>query len=193
MIRDLLHLPITNALQARSRVFSAAVRMAPPPKPITPAARGLKVSHRNWVEVTASIFPLLDLRATSIYGAQSAVPYGVTFGYTQPLFRGLRFDNNRRQIKIAKKNLSLTDAQFVKERSRLLRGAARLLGSRLCAPKFQVQRNACAIRASNWHTTSVWLTRTLAPIDVLRPRRSWPTSSRRSTAPLKKFLAAKIT
>lgn len=39
-------------------------------------------------------------------------PTALTFTYTQPLLRGLRFDNNRRQIEIAKKNLSLTDAQF---------------------------------------------------------------------------------
>lgn len=39
-------------------------------------------------------------------------PTALTFTYTQPLIRGLRFDNNRRQIEIAKKNLSLTDAQF---------------------------------------------------------------------------------
>lgn len=32
--------------------------------------------------------------------------------YNQPLFRGRTFDQNRRQIEIAKKNLSLTDAQF---------------------------------------------------------------------------------
>lgn len=39
-------------------------------------------------------------------------PTAFTFSYTQPLWRGLRFDNNRRQIEIAKRNLSLTDAQF---------------------------------------------------------------------------------
>ncbi|HKR01532.1 MAG TPA: TolC family protein [Pyrinomonadaceae bacterium] len=39
-------------------------------------------------------------------------PTALTLTYTQPLIRGLRFDNNRRQIEIAKKNLSLTDAQF---------------------------------------------------------------------------------
>jgi HAE1 family hydrophobic/amphiphilic exporter-1 len=39
-------------------------------------------------------------------------PTAFTFTYTQPLWRGLRFDNNRRQIEIAKRNLSLTDAQF---------------------------------------------------------------------------------
>jgi HAE1 family hydrophobic/amphiphilic exporter-1 len=39
-------------------------------------------------------------------------PSALTLTYTQPLWRGLRFDNNRRNIEIAKKNLSLTDAQF---------------------------------------------------------------------------------
>lgn len=39
-------------------------------------------------------------------------PTALTLTYTQPLWRGLRFDNNRRNIEIAKKNLSLTDAQF---------------------------------------------------------------------------------
>ncbi|HYP54613.1 MAG TPA: TolC family protein [Pyrinomonadaceae bacterium] len=39
-------------------------------------------------------------------------PSALTFTYTQPLWRGLRTDNNRRQIAIAKKNLALTDAQF---------------------------------------------------------------------------------
>jgi HAE1 family hydrophobic/amphiphilic exporter-1 len=39
-------------------------------------------------------------------------PTAFTFTYAQPLLRGLRFDNNRRTIEIAKKNLSLTDAQF---------------------------------------------------------------------------------
>lgn len=39
-------------------------------------------------------------------------PSALTLTYTQPLWRGLRFDNNRRTIAIAKKNLSLTDAQF---------------------------------------------------------------------------------
>ncbi|HZH33509.1 MAG TPA: TolC family protein [Pyrinomonadaceae bacterium] len=39
-------------------------------------------------------------------------PTALSLSYTQPLWRGLRFDNNRRNIEIAKKNLSLTDAQF---------------------------------------------------------------------------------
>jgi outer membrane protein TolC len=39
-------------------------------------------------------------------------PSALVFTYTQPLFRNFRFDNNRRQIEIAKKTLGLTDAQF---------------------------------------------------------------------------------
>jgi len=39
-------------------------------------------------------------------------PTDFTVSYVQPLWRGLRFDLNRRNIEIAKKNLSLTDAQF---------------------------------------------------------------------------------
>lgn len=39
-------------------------------------------------------------------------PLILTLSYTQPLFRGRRIDNNRRTIEIAKKNLSLSDAQF---------------------------------------------------------------------------------
>jgi outer membrane protein TolC len=39
-------------------------------------------------------------------------PAALTFTYTQPLWRGLRIDDNRRTIEIAKKNLSLSDAQF---------------------------------------------------------------------------------
>ncbi len=39
-------------------------------------------------------------------------PSAATFTYTQPLWRGVRIDQNRRQIQIARKNLTLTDAQF---------------------------------------------------------------------------------
>ena len=39
-------------------------------------------------------------------------PSLLTFEYTQPLLRNRSTDNNRRQIEIAKKNLSLSDSQF---------------------------------------------------------------------------------
>jgi HAE1 family hydrophobic/amphiphilic exporter-1 len=39
-------------------------------------------------------------------------PTNFTLSYTQPLLRNFGIDNNRRQIEIAKQNLSLSDAQF---------------------------------------------------------------------------------
>jgi HAE1 family hydrophobic/amphiphilic exporter-1 len=39
-------------------------------------------------------------------------PSALTFTYTQPLLRGLRTDENRRRIEIARKNLTLSDEQF---------------------------------------------------------------------------------
>ncbi|MGD9562920.1 MAG: TolC family protein [Pyrinomonadaceae bacterium] len=39
-------------------------------------------------------------------------PTNLTFQYTQPLFRNRSHDLNRRNIEIARKNLSLTDSQF---------------------------------------------------------------------------------
>jgi HAE1 family hydrophobic/amphiphilic exporter-1 len=39
-------------------------------------------------------------------------PTALTFTYTQPMLRGRRFDNQRRTIEIARKNLSLSDEQF---------------------------------------------------------------------------------
>src|SRR5918998_1919605 len=39
-------------------------------------------------------------------------PSSLTFNYTQPVLRGRSFDQNRRVIEIARRNLSLTDAQF---------------------------------------------------------------------------------
>ena len=39
-------------------------------------------------------------------------PSALTFSYTQPLWRNLKTDDNRRRIAIARKNLSLSDSQF---------------------------------------------------------------------------------
>ncbi|HEV2859908.1 MAG TPA: TolC family protein [Pyrinomonadaceae bacterium] len=48
----------------------------------------------------------------TFYDINPAVSNGFSFSYTQPLARGRRTDDTRRRIEIAKKNLSLTDAQF---------------------------------------------------------------------------------
>jgi len=39
-------------------------------------------------------------------------PTSLNFSFTQPLWRNLRYDDNRRRLEAAKKNVSLTDEQF---------------------------------------------------------------------------------
>jgi len=39
-------------------------------------------------------------------------PTSLNFSFTQPLWRNLRYDDNRHRLEVAKKNLSLTDEQF---------------------------------------------------------------------------------
>ncbi len=39
-------------------------------------------------------------------------PTSLNFSFTQPLWRNLRFDDNRHRLEVAKKNVSLTDEQF---------------------------------------------------------------------------------
>jgi len=39
-------------------------------------------------------------------------PTSLNFSYTQPLWRGLKYDDNRRRLEVAKKNQSLTQEQF---------------------------------------------------------------------------------
>ena len=42
-------------------------------------------------------------------------PTALNISYTQPLWRGLRYDSNRHTIDVAKKNRALTDAQFLQK------------------------------------------------------------------------------
>ena len=60
----------------------------------------------------SSVSVLVRYKQQHIQYIESAIPSALSFTYVQPLFRNAAIDNNRRNIKIAKKNLSLTDAQF---------------------------------------------------------------------------------
>ena len=52
-------------------------------------------------------------------------PSALTLNYVQPLIRGLRIDDNRRRIEIAKKNLTLTDAQFRQKTTEVITNVVR--------------------------------------------------------------------
>ncbi len=96
-------------------------------------------------------------------------PTSLTFNYTQPLFRGLRFDNNRRQIEIAKKNLSLTDAQFRQRAIETITSVQRAYWDLVFALRnLQVQRDAVRdSRTQLEHNKRLVNQGVLAPIDVV--------------------------
>lgn len=96
-------------------------------------------------------------------------PTAFTFSYTQPLLRGLRFDQYRRAIEIAKKNLSLTDAQFRQRAIETITSAQRAYWDLVFALRnLQVQRDAVRdARAQYEHNRRLVAEGVLAPIDVV--------------------------
>jgi outer membrane protein len=96
-------------------------------------------------------------------------PTALTLSYTQPLLRGLRFDNNRRLIEIAKKNLSLTDAQFRQRAIETITSVQRAYWDLVFALRnLQVQRDAVRdSRTQLEHNKRLVVEGALAPIDVV--------------------------
>jgi outer membrane protein TolC len=96
-------------------------------------------------------------------------PTTLTFSYTQPLMRGLKFDNSRRQIEIARKNLSLTDAQFRQRAIDTITNVQRAYWDLVFALRsLQVQRDAVTVaRTQLEHNKRLVEQGQLAPIDVV--------------------------
>ncbi|HVG31409.1 MAG TPA: TolC family protein [Pyrinomonadaceae bacterium] len=96
-------------------------------------------------------------------------PTAFTLSYTQPLLRGFRFDDNRRRIEIAKKNLSLTDAQFRQRAIETITQAQRAYWDLVFALRnLQIQRDAVRdARAQYEHNRRLVVEGMLAPIDVV--------------------------
>ena len=96
-------------------------------------------------------------------------PTALTFSYTQPLFRGRKIDNNRRLIEIAKKNLSLTDAQFRQRAIETITSVQRAYWDLVFALRnLQVQKDAVRdSRSQLEHNKRLVAEGALAPIDVV--------------------------
>lgn len=88
----------TNGKVTQNRFYGAAGVSG-----FTPVAGGLYTANFNSSRTTTS-----NTNAT----LNPQFPSALTFTYEQPLWRGRSIDINRRNIQIARKNLSLTDAQF---------------------------------------------------------------------------------
>ncbi|HZN06530.1 MAG TPA: TolC family protein, partial [Pyrinomonadaceae bacterium] len=96
-------------------------------------------------------------------------PTALTFTYTQPLWRGLRIDGNRRHIEIARKNLSLTDAQFRQRAIDTITNVQRAYWDLVFALRsLQVQRDAVTVaRTQLEHNKRMVREGQLAPIDIV--------------------------
>lgn len=96
-------------------------------------------------------------------------PSALTFNYTQPLVRGLRFDLPRRQIEVAKKNLSLTDAQFRQRAIEVITNVQRSYWDLVFALRnLQIQRDSLTdARTQLEHNRRMVAEGALAPIDVV--------------------------
>ena len=96
-------------------------------------------------------------------------PTALTLSFTQPLVRGLRFDLPRRQIAVAKKNLSLTDAQFRQRAMEVITNVQRSYWDLVFALRnLQIQRDSLNdARTQLAHNQRMVAEGSLAPIDVV--------------------------
>ena len=96
-------------------------------------------------------------------------PTSLSFSYVQPLFRGLKVDNARRQIEIGKKNLSLTDSQFRQRAIETITNVQRAYWDLVFALRsLQVQRDAVAVAQTQLeHNRRMVNEGQLAPIDIV--------------------------
>lgn len=96
-------------------------------------------------------------------------PTSMSFTYSQPLWRGLKIDNNRRQIAIARKNLSLTDAQFRQRAIDTITNVQRAYWDLVFALRsLQVQRDAVTVAQTQLtHNKRLVQEGQLAPIDIV--------------------------
>ena len=96
-------------------------------------------------------------------------PTALTFNFTQPLMRGFRIDLPRRQIEVAKKNLSLTDAQFRQRAIEVITSVQRSYWDLVFALRnLQIQRNSVQdARTQLEHNRRLVAEGQLAPIDIV--------------------------
>src|SRR5258708_27699725 len=144
----------SNAVEARD--FTATTRL----EGLTPKYGGnYRLDFSSVRSTSNSLFTALNPQ----------YPTALTFSYTQPLVRGLRFDLPRRQIEVAKKNLSLTDAQFRERAIEVITSVQRSYWDLVFALRnLQIQRNAVFdARTQLDHNRRMVAEGSLAPIDVV--------------------------
>jgi HAE1 family hydrophobic/amphiphilic exporter-1 len=126
----------------------------------------------KWGGSYSSTFSNTRSTTTNLLGTGGLNPVfssNLSFNYTQPLLRGRSFDNNRRQIEITKKNLSLTDAQFRQRAIEVITSVQRAYWDLVFNLRnLQIQRDAVRDSQSQLeHNKRLVREGQLAPIDVV--------------------------
>jgi len=152
--------PATSVLSGASKLISSDFTGTARLEGLTPKQGG---SYR--VE-----FSSIRLDTNSAFNVLNpSYPTALTFSYIQPLVRGRRFDLPRRQIEVAKKNLSLTDAQFRQRAIEVITSVQRSYWDLVFALRnLQIQRDSLAdARKQLEHNRRMVNEGALAPIDVV--------------------------
>jgi HAE1 family hydrophobic/amphiphilic exporter-1 len=155
-----LKTPATSFLSGASKVETSDFTGTARVEGLAPRYGGAyHVDFSSIRQTSNSLFSVLDPQ----------YPTALTFSYTQPLVRGLRFDLPRRQVEVAKKNLSLTDAQFRQRAIEVITSVQRSYWDLVFALRnLQIQRDSLNdSRTQLAHNRRMVDEGSLAPIDVV--------------------------
>jgi len=148
-------------------VLSGASKLETDDVTATARIEGLAPKYGGSYHVDFSSIRLTSNSAFNVLNP--SYPTALTFTYAQPLVRGLRFDSPRRQIEVAKKNLSLTDAQFRQRAIEVITNVQRSYWDLVFALRnLQIQRDSLTdARSQLEHNRRMVAEGSLAPIDVV--------------------------
>jgi outer membrane protein len=152
--------PATNVLSGAAKVITDDLTATARFEGLAPRGGGsYHVDFSSIRQTSNSTFNVLN----------PSYPTALSFSYVQPLVRGLRFDLPRRQIEVAKKNLSLTDAQFRQRAIEVITNVQRSYWDLVFALRnLQIQRDSLAdSRQQLEHNRRMMTEGSLAPIDVV--------------------------
>src|SRR5437870_9634926 len=152
--------PATSFLSGASRLETSDITATTRLEGLTPKSGGnYRFDFSSIRQTSNSVFSVLNPQ----------YPTALTFSYTQPLIRGRRFDLPRRQIEVAKKTLSLTDAQFRQRAIEVITSVQRSYWDLVFALRnLQIQRNSVQdARTQLEHNRRLVAEGQLAPIDIV--------------------------
>jgi len=152
--------PATSFLSGASRLETSDITASTRLEGLTPKSGGsYRLDFSSIRQTSNSVFSVLNPQ----------YPTALTFSYAQPLIRGRRFDLPRRQLEVAKKNLSLTDAQFRQRAIEVITSVQHTYWDLVFALRnLQIQRESLnESRAQLEHNRRLVAEGSLAPIDVV--------------------------